>query len=173
MCAAPRRARATGRPAGRGPHPRVAAHEHQLPFLPRDRQQGALSRSRCPPCVDREGRRSPAADWNPHPGRQDRPTGHSDASGGGHEPLFKDFSYGYRPGRSAHQALANLRTQCLDLGTNWIVDADVSGYFDNIDHEQLRTFLKGKANGGALIRLIGRWLNAFTPHCPGGSAVSG
>ncbi|HHK42623.1 MAG TPA: hypothetical protein ENJ50_09425, partial [Planctomycetaceae bacterium] len=61
---------------------------------------------------------------------------------------------------SAHQALADLRTQCLDLGANWIVDADVSGYFDNIDHGQLRAFLKGKVNDGALIRLIGKWLNA-------------
>ena len=77
-----------------------------------------------------------------------------------YEPLFKEFSYGFRPGRSAHQALAYLRTQCLELGIDWIVDADVSGYFDNIDHGQLRTFVEQKVKDGALIRLIGKWLNA-------------
>jgi len=77
-----------------------------------------------------------------------------------YEPLFREYSYGFRPGRSAHQALAYLRTQCLELGINWIVDADVSGYFDNIDHGHLRTFLKKKVNDGALLRLIGKWLNA-------------
>jgi len=77
-----------------------------------------------------------------------------------YEPLFREFSYGFRRGRSAHQALAYLRTQCLELGINWIVDADVSSYFDKIDHGHLRTFLKKKVNDGALLRLIGKWLNA-------------
>ena len=77
-----------------------------------------------------------------------------------YEPLFREFSYGFRPGRSAHQALSFLRTQCLELSINWIVDADVSNYFDEIDHGHLRTFLKRKVNDGALLRLIGKWLNA-------------
>ena len=77
-----------------------------------------------------------------------------------YEPLFKDFSYGSRPGRSPHRALSYLRTQCLDLNINWIVDADISGYFDNIDQRQLRAFLKRKVNDGALLRQIGKWLNA-------------
>ena len=50
------------------------------------------------------------------------------------EPIFeRDFaetSYGFRPGRSAHQALSALREQCRAQGINWIVDADVSGFFD-------------------------------------------
>ena len=53
-----------------------------------------------------------------------------------------------------------LRTQCLALGVNWVVDADVSGFFDNIDHGHLRDILKRKVNAGAIIRLIGKWLNA-------------
>jgi len=68
-----------------------------------------------------------------------------------YEPLFQDFSYGFRPGRSAHQALARLRTQCLNENIQWIVDAD---------HGHLRTFLKRKVNDGVLLRLIGKWLNA-------------
>jgi group II intron reverse transcriptase/maturase len=77
-----------------------------------------------------------------------------------YEPIFRDFSYGFRPGRSAHQALTYLRRQCLEKGITWIVDADVSGCFDHIDHGNLRTFLKGKVNDGSLLRLIGKWLNA-------------
>jgi len=77
-----------------------------------------------------------------------------------YEPLFHEFSYGFRPGRSAHQALRILRTQCLSLNISWIVDADVRSYFDNIDHGHLRTFLKRKVNDGVLLRLIGKWLNA-------------
>ena len=48
----------------------------------------------------------------------------------------------------------------MDLNINWIVDADVSGYFDNIDHGHLRAFLQRKVKDGALLRLIGKWLNA-------------
>lgn len=77
-----------------------------------------------------------------------------------YEPLFQDFSYGYRPGRSAHQALTYLRTQCLDLNVSWIVDADVRGFFDNLDFGHLRTFLKQKVKDGAILRLVGKWLNA-------------
>jgi RNA-directed DNA polymerase len=77
-----------------------------------------------------------------------------------YEPMFQSFSYGFRPGRSAHQAVAYLRTQCLAMNINWIVDADVSGYFDNIDHGHLRAILKRRVNDGALMRLIGEWLNA-------------
>lgn len=77
-----------------------------------------------------------------------------------YEPIFQDCSYGFRPGRSAHQALTYLRTQCLKRGVTRIVDADVSGYFDHIDHGNMRTFLKRKVNDGSLLRLIGKWLNA-------------
>ena len=77
-----------------------------------------------------------------------------------YEPLFRGFSFGFRPGRSAHQALAYVRTMCLELHITWIVDADVSSFFDDLDHGHLRTFLKKKVNDGALLRLIGKWLKA-------------
>ena len=47
-----------------------------------------------------------------------------------YEEDFHDVVYGFRPGRSAHQALSTLREQCREHGINWIVDADVSGFFD-------------------------------------------
>lgn len=51
------------------------------------------------------------------------------------EPIFHGDSYGYRPGRSAHQALRIARSLCWRH--NWVLDLDIKGYFDNIDHELL------------------------------------
>jgi RNA-directed DNA polymerase len=77
-----------------------------------------------------------------------------------YEQDFYDFSYGFREGRSPHKALRDLREQCYKQRINWIVDADVSGYFDNIDHALLLEMIKQRVNDGGLIRLIGKWLNA-------------
>jgi len=76
-----------------------------------------------------------------------------------YEPHFRGFSHGFRPGRSAHGALSDLRQQCLKLGIHWIVDADVAKFFDTIDHTQLMTVLKQRINDGAILRLIGKWLH--------------
>jgi group II intron reverse transcriptase/maturase len=73
---------------------------------------------------------------------------------------FYDFSYGFRKGRSQHDALHELREQCGKLRINWIVDADVSGFFDNISHNHLQDIIKLRVNDGGLLRLIGKWLNA-------------
>ncbi len=77
-----------------------------------------------------------------------------------YEQEFYDFSYGFRPGRSPHQALKVLREKCHRLNITWIVDADVSGFFDNLDHGLLREIIKRRVNDGGLLRLIGKWLNA-------------
>ena len=77
-----------------------------------------------------------------------------------YEQEFHDFSYGFRPGRNPHQALHALREQCMELNIGWIVDADVSGFFDNIDHGCLRTIVKQRVNDGGVLRFIGKWLNA-------------
>ena len=77
-----------------------------------------------------------------------------------YEQEFYDFSYGFRPGRSPHQALKELREKCHRYNINWIVDADVSGFFDNLDHGLLREIIKRRVNDGGLLRLIGKWLNA-------------
>jgi RNA-directed DNA polymerase len=77
-----------------------------------------------------------------------------------YEQDFHDCSYGFRPGRSPHDALHELRERCMQEGIGWIVDADVSGYFDSIDRTQLREVLRKRVNDGRIIRLIGKWLRA-------------
>jgi RNA-directed DNA polymerase len=73
---------------------------------------------------------------------------------------FYDFSHGFRAGHSQHQALEELSRKCWELNVNWIVDADVSGFFDNLDHSILREFIQKRLNDGGIKRLIGKWLNA-------------
>jgi group II intron reverse transcriptase/maturase len=76
-----------------------------------------------------------------------------------YEPMFYSFSYGFRHERSPHQALKYLRDQCLRLGVRWIIDADIKGYFDSINHKLLREILQRRVNDGTIIRLLGKWLN--------------
>lgn len=73
---------------------------------------------------------------------------------------FYDFSYAFRKGRSPHHAVHELREQCMRLNIGWIVSADVTGLFDNIDHGYLREFVQRRVNDGGILRLIGKWLNA-------------
>ncbi len=73
---------------------------------------------------------------------------------------FHGFSHGFREGHSQHMALDELREQCQKMNINWIVDADVSGFFDNIDKKLLVDMIKQRVNDGGIIRLIGKWLNA-------------
>jgi group II intron reverse transcriptase/maturase len=77
-----------------------------------------------------------------------------------YEQDFYDFSYGFRRGRSPHQALHELRERCRTRDIHWILDADVSGFFDAIDHKLLQEFLKRRVNDGSIRRLIGKWLKA-------------
>jgi RNA-directed DNA polymerase len=77
-----------------------------------------------------------------------------------YEQDFKDCSYGFRPGRSAHQALQSLWDQTMSMGGNWIVEVDIRKFFDTIDHGHLRALLQRRVRDGVLLRLIGKWLNA-------------
>jgi RNA-directed DNA polymerase len=76
-----------------------------------------------------------------------------------YEPHFYDFSCGFRRHYSAHTAIIQLRQQCLKLGINWIIDADIRKFFDTISWKQLRTFLQRRMNDGAILKLIGMWLH--------------
>src|SRR5262247_1422554 len=76
------------------------------------------------------------------------------------EPEFHGFSHGFRKGHSQHQALHELREQCRTLHIAWIVDADVSGFFDNLDWGHLREFIQQRVRDGGILRLLGKWLNA-------------
>jgi len=74
------------------------------------------------------------------------------------EADFRDNSYGFRPKRSAHQALSKVKTS-LVRGW-WVVDADIKGYFDSIDHELLVILLKRRISDRRALRLIRGWLRA-------------
>jgi RNA-directed DNA polymerase len=77
-----------------------------------------------------------------------------------YEQDFYAGSYGLRQGRSPHEALHELRQRCMTEGIGWIVDAEVSGYFDSIDRPRLREVLRQRVNDGRILRLIGKWLRA-------------
>jgi group II intron reverse transcriptase/maturase len=77
-----------------------------------------------------------------------------------YEQEFHDFSYGFRPGRSAHQALQTLRTAAWRMRGGWLVKVDIKQFFDTVDHAHLRTILGRRIGDGVLLRLIGKWLNA-------------
>jgi group II intron reverse transcriptase/maturase len=77
-----------------------------------------------------------------------------------YEQSFHDCSYGFRRGRSAHDALKELREQATGMDIKWVLDADISGFFDSIDHGKLREIIRQRVNDGGLTRLIGKWLNA-------------
>lgn len=80
------------------------------------------------------------------------------------EPIYEhDFdagSYGFRPGRSAHQALEDLGKQTMKVGGGWILEVDIRKFFDTLDHAHLREFLQIRVRDGVLKRLIGKWLKA-------------
>ena len=77
-----------------------------------------------------------------------------------YEQDFHDCSYGFRPGRSAHQALASLWQQTMQINGGWILDVDIQKYFDTLDHAHLRKLLRRRVRDGVLLRLIGKWLHA-------------
>lgn len=77
-----------------------------------------------------------------------------------YEQDFLDCSYGFRPGRSAHDALQALWRLTMRMGGGWILEVDVRKYFDTLDHAQLRDLLRHRVQDGVLLRLIGKWLSA-------------
>jgi RNA-directed DNA polymerase len=77
-----------------------------------------------------------------------------------YEPLFVDGSYGFRPGRSAHDALEALREGLMAMAGGWIVEVDIVKFFDRLDHEKLGAILRRRVRDGVLLRLIGKWLKA-------------
>jgi len=77
-----------------------------------------------------------------------------------YEQDFYPCSYGFRPGRGAHDALQALWMETMALGGGWILEADIEKFFDSVDHSKLREVLSQRVSDGALLRLIGKWLNA-------------
>jgi group II intron reverse transcriptase/maturase len=77
-----------------------------------------------------------------------------------YEPIFHECSRGFRPNCSQHVAIKELREKCIRLNINWMVCADITGLFDNIDHLLLRETIRLRVNDGGILRLIGKWLKA-------------
>jgi group II intron reverse transcriptase/maturase len=77
-----------------------------------------------------------------------------------YEQDFLDCSYGFRPRRSAHQALESLWRQMMGFGGGWVLEVDIRKFFDTLDHAHLRELLQHRVRDGAVLRLIGKWLNA-------------
>jgi group II intron reverse transcriptase/maturase len=73
---------------------------------------------------------------------------------------FHAFSHGFRKEHSQHKAIAELREQCRQFNIGWIVSADISGLFDNIEHGLLQSIIRERVNDGGILRLIGKWLHA-------------
>jgi group II intron reverse transcriptase/maturase len=77
-----------------------------------------------------------------------------------YEQDFLGFSYGYRPRRSGHRALDALSVGIQTRKVNWIIDADIRGFFDNISHEWMMKFLEHRIADRRLLRLLKKWLRA-------------
>ena len=77
-----------------------------------------------------------------------------------YEVDFLGFSYGFRPGRSPHKALDALYVAQLTRKVNWVLDADIRGFFDAIDREWLVKFIEHRIGDRRIVRLIQKWLNA-------------
>jgi group II intron reverse transcriptase/maturase len=77
-----------------------------------------------------------------------------------YEEDFVGFSYGFRPKRSQHQALDALYVAITEKRVNWILDADIEGFFDNIDRDWLVKFIEHRIGDKRIVRLILKWLNA-------------
>ena len=77
-----------------------------------------------------------------------------------YEGDFAGFSYGFRPGRGAHGALDSLSAGIMTKKVNWILDADIQGFFDHIDHENLMELIELRIADRRILRLIRKWLKA-------------
>ena len=77
-----------------------------------------------------------------------------------YEQDFAGFSYGFRPGRSQHDALDALWVGITRERVNWILDADIRGFFDSLDHEWLMRFVEHRVADPRILRLLRKWLRA-------------
>jgi group II intron reverse transcriptase/maturase len=77
-----------------------------------------------------------------------------------YEQDFLNCSYGFRRGRSAHDALDALRERLVEANGGWVLDVDIKCYFDEVSHEKLREILDQRVQDGVLKRAIGKWMKA-------------
>jgi group II intron reverse transcriptase/maturase len=77
-----------------------------------------------------------------------------------YEQEFLDCSYGFRPDRSAHQALQRLWETLTEMNGGWVLEVDIRGFFDSLDHGHLRSFLDRRVRDGVVRRAVDKWLKA-------------
>jgi group II intron reverse transcriptase/maturase len=77
-----------------------------------------------------------------------------------YEQEFLDCSYGFRPGRSAHQALSAFYEQMTLMRGGWVLELDIKSFFDTLDHSHLRQIIERRVSDGLVLRHIGKWLHA-------------
>jgi RNA-directed DNA polymerase len=77
-----------------------------------------------------------------------------------YEVDFQGFSYGFRPGRNPHQALDALNAGLQKKRVNWVLDADIKGFFDHVNHEWMLKFLGHRVADNRILRLVQKWLKA-------------
>ena len=77
-----------------------------------------------------------------------------------YEQDFYDCSYGFRPGRSQHQALDSLREVLMEMHGGWVVELDIRKFFDTVDRGHMQELVRRRVRDGVLLRLVGKWLNA-------------
>src|ERR1035437_1621997 len=87
----------------------------------------------------------------------------------GLESIFHTSSFGYRPGRSAHDALEQCRVNCM--GYAWVIDVDIKGFFDNISHELMLQLLQRHTQEKWVLMYIKRWLKAGIEQADGSIAA--
>ena len=77
-----------------------------------------------------------------------------------YEQEFLPFSFGFRPGRSQHQALDYLREQCFEQRVQWVLEVDLRKFFDTVGHREMRELLGRRVQDGVINRLVAKWLKA-------------
>jgi group II intron reverse transcriptase/maturase len=77
-----------------------------------------------------------------------------------YEQEFLPFSFGFRPGRSQHQALDYLREQCFAQKVQWVLEVDLRKFFDTVGHREMRELLGRRVQDGVINRLVAKWLKA-------------
>jgi group II intron reverse transcriptase/maturase len=77
-----------------------------------------------------------------------------------YEGDFKDFSFGFRPGRSAHRAIEYMYKEVVHKGMRYIIDADLQNYFGSIPHGMLRDFIARRVKDGVIRKMIDKWMKA-------------
>jgi RNA-directed DNA polymerase len=96
-----------------------------------------------------------------------------------YEVDFRSCSYGFRPGRNQHQALAATWTTTMNMDGGYVLELDIEGFFDSLDHGHLRSFLDKRVRDGVIRRTIDKWLkagvleNGELRRCKGGSPQGG